>query len=410
MKNIYRQDKSHSSSWVVRWYDPSGKRKSKAFSDKKFGGKQNAYEQAEAFLKITQAEILQGDYFDPHRNKISLNDFKHEVGLTKASHKESTKRALEDTWNSRVAPYPIADMSIGKIKPNDIDKHIRDLRKPNGEMYSRSALDKTVEVIRVLLNSAYEMDLIKKNPAKTNLAKKSLPKKIKAKKHYLNEFQVRAIELEIEKTHPIYSAMIPTIAYTGMRSGEIRALMWTDVDLEKGTISVNKSIDDDNDMKINYDDPKTERSVRTIDLSVRSTERLKRHKAKLPADCIFVFPNARGNQNGSEILCTNPIRARNFKRRVLKPALERLGYDESIALHDFRHTSVYLAVKQGKSLLGISKRLGHKNIGITADTYSILFEDVDQDIAKSYNELEELTETYSSVDHIKDVSPQEEVG
>ena len=61
---------------------------------------------------------------------------------------------------------------------------------------------------------------------KTDLAKKSLPKKIKAKKHYLNEFQVRPIELEIEKTHPIYSAMIPTIAYTGMRSGEIRALMY----------------------------------------------------------------------------------------------------------------------------------------------------------------------------------------
>ena len=51
--------------------------------------------------------------------------------------------------------------------------------------------------------------------------------------------------------------------------------MWTDVDLEKGTISVNKSIDDDNDMKINYDDPKTDRSVRTIELSDRSTERLK---------------------------------------------------------------------------------------------------------------------------------------
>ena len=70
--------------------------------------------------------------------------------------------------------------------------------------------------------------------------------------------------------------------------------------------------------------------------------------------------------------------------------------------------AVYLAVKQGKSLLGISKRLGHKSIRITADEYSILFEDVDQDIAMAFNELEELTETYSSVDHIKDVSPQEE--
>ena len=231
MKNIYREDKA--SSWSVRWTDLKGARKSKSFSDKKFGGRAKAYEQAEAFLKITQANVLQGNYFDPHKNKISLTDFKHEVGLTRASHKPSTVRALEDTWNSRVAPYPIADMSIGTIKANDIDRHIRDLRKPNGEVYSRSALDKTMEVIRVLLDSAVEMDLIKKNPAKTKLAKKSLPKKIKSKKHYLNEFQVRAIELEIEKTHPIYSAMIPTMAYTGLRSGEIRALTWKDVDLEK---------------------------------------------------------------------------------------------------------------------------------------------------------------------------------
>ena len=148
MKNIYREDKA--SSWSVRWTDLKGARKSKSFSDKKFGGRAKAYEQAEAFLKITQANLLQGNYFDPHKNKISLTDFKHEVGLTRASHKPSTVRALEDTWNSRVAPYPIADMSIGTIKANDIDRHIRDLRKPNGEVYSRSALDKTVEVIRVL--------------------------------------------------------------------------------------------------------------------------------------------------------------------------------------------------------------------------------------------------------------------
>jgi len=405
--NIYRQN--NASSWIVCWR-VNGVKKSKSFSDKKFGGRANALEQAEAFLKITEANLLQGDYFDPHRNKISLNDFKHDVGLTRASHKPSTIRALEDTWNSRVAPYPIADMSIGNIKANDIDKHIRDLRKPNGEVYSRSALDKTMEVIRVLLDSAVEMDLIKKNPAKTKLAKKSLPKKIKSKKHYLNEFQVKAIELEIEKTHPIYSAMIPTMAYTGLRSGEIRALTWKDVDLEKGTLRVSKSIDDDNDMKINYDDPKTAKSVRTIQLTEISRKRLIKHKDKLPADCEFLFPNQRGNQNGSEILCTNPIRARNFKRRVLKPALERLGYDESIALHDFRHTSVYLAVKQGKSIVSISKRLGHASIKITADEYSELFEDVDQDLAVSLNELEELVEDINSVDHIEDVSPAEEVG
>ena len=68
--NIYRQN--NASSWIVRWR-VNGVKKSKSFSDKKFGGRAKAYEQAEAFLKITEAQVLQGDYFDPHRNKISLN-------------------------------------------------------------------------------------------------------------------------------------------------------------------------------------------------------------------------------------------------------------------------------------------------------------------------------------------------
>jgi len=347
---------SKSSSFEVK-YRVGGKLKSKSFSYKKYGGRANAKAQAEAFEINIKADLLRGEYLDPQRNKISLADFKHEVGLTKANHKESTKRALEDTWNSRVAPYDIADMPIKNIKANVINNHIANLRKPNGEMYSKSAILKTLEVIRVLLQSAVEMELIKTNPATTNLAKKSIPKQIKTKKFYLNEF-------------------------------EVRALVWSDIDLDNATLSVNKSIDDDDDMKINYDDPKTDESVRKISISQITVKRLREHKEKLPADCEYVFPNQKGNQNGTFIACTNPIRARNFKRRVLKPALEKLGFDSRIALHDFRHTSVYLLVKKGASIVAISKRLGHAKISQTADTYSELFEDVDQDLAKKLDELE----------------------
>jgi integrase len=390
-----RQD---SSSWVVRWRDNNNVQRYKNFRDKKYGSRAKAEQEAKTFEVQIKADLLRGEYEDPHRNKISLADFKHEVGLTRANHKESTKRALENTWNSLVEPYPIADMSIGSIRANNINNWIANLRKPNGEVYSRSALDKALEVVRVLLDSAVDMDLIKKNPAKTKLAKQSLPRKIKTKKFYLNEFQVRAIEKEIEKTHPIYSVMIPLMAYTGLRSGEARALTWEDIDFENGTLTVNKSIDDDNDMKINYDDPKTNTSIRTVNLTEMNIKRLINQKANLPADCVYVFPNQKGNQNGTQISCTNPIRARNLKRRALKPALERLGYDSRISLHDFRHTSVYLAVKQGVSMVKIQKRLGHKSIMITADTYSELFDDVDQDVAKALNELDQLAEQGNSLD------------
>ena len=61
-------------------------------------------------------------------------------------------------------------------------------------------------------------------------------------------------------------------------------------------------------------------------------------------------------------------------------------------------TSVYLAVKQGVSMVKIQKRLGHKSIMITADTYSELFDDVDQDVAKALNELDKLAEQGNSLD------------
>jgi integrase len=311
------------------------------------------------------------------------------VGLTKAVHKESSKQSLEHTWESRVAPYPIADKSIASIGANDIALHLRDLRKPNGDFYSRSALNKTLEVIRVLLDQAYEMDLIKKNPAKTKLAKKHLPKSDKPKHIYLNPFQVNALSKEIEKTHPIYSAMIPLMAYTGLRSGEVRALTWEDIDFDNATLTINKSVNDNQDMVIS--DPKTEGSSRTIQLDSITLKRMVEHKDKLPEDCVLVFPNMRGNQNGSDVLCTNPIRARNFKRRVLQPAVKKLGLPEEVNLHTFRHTSVYLGVLSGSDILAISKRLGHKSIRITADTYSDLFKETDMELADKLAELQVKT-------------------
>ena len=384
--SVHRQP--NASSWSVKWRI-NGQSKTKSFSDKKFGGKAEAKAQAEAFDTQLKADILRNEYYDPQKNKISLSDFKHEVGLTKAVHKESSKQSLEHTWESRVAPYPIADKSIASIGANDIAIHFRDVRKPNGEEYSRSALNKTLEVIRVLLDQAYEMDLIKKNPAKTKLAKKYLPKKDRPKLIYLNPFQINALTKEIEKTHPIYSAMIPLMAYTGLRSGEVRALTWEDIDFNNGTLRINKSVNDNQDMKIS--DPKTEGSSRTIQLDSITLKRMSEHREKLPVDCELVFPNMRGNQNGSEILCTNPIRARNFKRRVLQPAVKKLGLPEEVNLHTFRHTSVFLGVLSGSDILAISKRLGHKSIRITADTYSDLFKETDIELADKLADLQVKT-------------------
>ena len=396
MKNIIRENGVKS--WTARYYDAKGNRRAKSFSDKKFGGRANSLREAENFLTITNAELLKGEHYDPSRNKISLRDFKHEVGLTNAKHKDATKRALEDAWESRVAPYPIADKSIGSINANDINRHIGNLIKPNGDKYSRSSLVKALEVIRVLLDTAYEMDLIKKNPAKTKLAHKSLPKQEKTKHIYLTEFQVSAISNEVAKGEfPEYANLFSLLAYTGLRSGEVRALHWSDVNFDKGTLSINKSIDD-NATDLSVKDPKTDKSIRTIQLSKTQLDKLKAQKEKYDRpNCEYVFPN---------LSCGNALRGRWLKRRVLQPALEEIGLDDiGINLHTFRHTSVYLLVKKGAKLLAVSKRLGHASIKITADIYSELFTDVDEELAELLDELEQ-----STIDHGKSRESIGEVG
>ena len=60
--------------------------------------------------------------------------------------------------------------------------------------------------------------------------------------------------------------------------------------------------------------------------------------------------------------------------------------DMNINLHTFRHTSVRLARESGADLQAISKRLGHKNISMTADKYSELFENIDSELVERLDE------------------------
>ena len=370
-----------SSSWRVRWYNPQGIRQVKSFNDKAYGGRANAKLLADQFAITIEADKVRGEYINPKRNKIPLADFKYEVGLVKLNQKETTKATLENIWESYIAPYPIANKQIGSIKGTHISQHIKSLRKSSGEEYSHSTIVKVIEVFRVLLEKAIEDEVIKgKNPATTRVVKDWIPKKEKTKHIYLDKFQVNAIYKQVEKTHPQYAVAIPLLAWTGLRSGEFRALEWTDIDFNKGTISVNKSFTD-NASSEKALDPKTDSSNRTIQIDNITLNKLREHKENFyQGICPYVFPNRD---------CNQPITGRNFKHRVLKPALEELEMDMDINLHTFRHTSVFLARQSGADVLSISKRLGHASISITADTYSALFEETDLELVQGLEKLQQ---------------------
>ena len=244
-------------------------------------------------------------------------------------------------------------------------------------MYSNSTIVKVVEVYRVLFNKAVEMDYVRRNPAKTQMVRDWIPAKKRKDIFYLDAFEVNKIFQDMREHSPLYAVMIPLMAYTGLRSGEVRGLHWSDIDFNYNTVSITKQF---SDKVMDFTPPKNDASVREIKIPQYVMKYLKEHKSNLPTDCEFLFPNQRGNQNGSVILCDSVINGRNFRRRHLKPALARLDMDNKINIHTFRHTSVRLARESGNDLLAISKRLGHSSINTTADIYSELFKLTDTDL------------------------------
>ena len=152
--------------------------------------------------------------------------------------------------------------------------------------------------------------------------------------------------------------MILTAIYTGMRLGEITALEWSDIDFDKQTISITKSW---SPAAHAVKPPKNKSSNRVIVVNNRLLDALLQLKAN-GYDMVFKTRNG--------ILLSPTI------NRHLRGFLKKAGIDKpSYHFHCLRHSHVAYLLSKNVDLYAISKRLGHKDMTITAKTYAYLLED-----------------------------------
>lgn len=150
----------------------------------------------------------------------------------------------------------------------------------------------------------------------------------------------------------------------GLRRGELCGLRWTDVDLDAATLTVRTSRALVGNQVVEGP-PKSARGRRVLPLDARSVEILKREWARQTRQALdkrwgpmeYVFTDDTGR----------PVHPAWVSRRFGK-LCERLELPR-IRFHDLRHTSASLGLAAGESLKGVSTRLGHASIAVTADTY-----------------------------------------
>ena len=160
-------------------------------------------------------------------------------------------------------------------------------------------------------------------------------------------------------------ALYVVAVHAGLRQGELLGLKWPDLDLEGGTLSVQRSLAADR----SFNPPKRKASRRTVKLTKAAAEALKKHRARqneerlalgsLWEDHDLVFPNRLGK----------PMAHNNLYQRDFKALLEKAGLS-GFTFHSLRHTCATLLLRKNVNPKIVQEMLGHATISQTMDTYS----------------------------------------
>jgi phage integrase family protein len=219
------------------------------------------------------------------------------------------------------------------------------------------------------------LDIVQTNPVDRIIRpkqQKPRKEKIALTKEELNKF----LTLAKKDARPVLYTAWHTLAYTGLKRGELLGLEWSDIDFKNKTISVSKTLVTING-KLSTQSPKTKRSARTISLDDSTIQILKEWKLE-QKKLFFKF-----GVKPTNIVITN-TKGGYFDFAHFRDELRYfLGKHKlkQFSVHSLRHTHASLLFEAGIEPKTISDRLGHSNIQTTLDMYTHLNDKQRSDVA-----------------------------
>ena len=336
-------------SWYCKFYytDYTGTKKQK----KKRGFKlqREAKEYERSFL-----EHLQGtpDMTFQALYDIYIEDISHRL-------RKNTVDGKKNVFKNRILPY-FKDRPINEIQATDIRAWQNEQIAAG---YSNAYLDRIMNMIVTIFNYAVTFYNLPVNPCTKagHMGKRT---------RSLNFWTLDEYNAIMEHvTDPAAHIAIELLFYSGMRFGELLALTPADLDYNKQTISITKSLQRKN--RQNYiTAPKTDNGIRVITMPAAVMEHLEDYTRKLYGlqqdDLIFTF-------------------TRSLIRNNMKRACTASGIS-CIRIHDLRHSHVSLLIDLKFTPLLIAERIGD-TVQMVNNTYGHLYPSRRQEVADRLNQL-----------------------
>lgn len=271
---------------------------------------------------------------------------------------------------SRIKPG-LGAVKLEALTPHTIQSYYNGLTK-------EGLAPKTVKNIHGILHKALQQAVsssyIRTNPADSCI----LPRPVRKELKPLDEDMITAF-LKAVQGHQ-FGELFTITLFTGMREGEALGLLWDCVDLDKGTITIDKQLQLIRGSRGQYQMVPTKNSKgRTISIAPYVVTTLRQVKRKQLEnrlqygqcweDSGFVFTDDLGHHLSASSVY------KSFKR-----VMEDIGSPET-RFHDLRHSYAVASIKSGDDIKTVQENLGHATAAFTLDVYGHVTEKMKQESA-----------------------------
>lgn len=232
---------------------------------------------------------------------------------------------------------------------------------------SKSKMDKLYLIANAVFSTAFENDLIEKNPmTKVKKGQVNDPKELRT---YTDE-QYRFV-VDFAKDHP-YGLGIFIMLKTGLRRSEVFALRWENINFEKRILSVTNAAAKVDGSYI-VDKTKSLSSMRQIPLDDEFVEHMQNQKQHSQyVVTLGSMPDQIADLDNWTKRRFNPFMLDLSEFYIAeKEKVNEKSYDPlpKLRIHELRHTYGTLLYRSGTDVHTVSKILGHSDIKITTKVY-----------------------------------------
>jgi integrase len=330
----------------VRWRTPDGKSRSKTL-------KRRA--DAERFVTGVEHSKDVGSYMDPGRSKITVKSWAGQWLEAQTHLKPSTRARYKGIVDAHIVPR-WSGTSLYQVSHADVQKWISSID------LAPATVRYVHRVFSLLLELAVRDKRIPSNPA-TGVR---LPRAAKPEKRFLTPEQVHrladaAAHYPIPEVGGQHRALILTLAFCGLRWGEVAALRVKRVDLLRRRLTVAESVTEVSG-RLTWGTPKSHQA----------------RQVPIPRSLVALLTEVMVGKAADDLVFTTwrgkPLRNLNWRRDVFDPAARVAGLD-GLTPHELRHTAASLAVSAGAKVKSVQAMLGHASAAMTLDVYAGLFDD-----------------------------------